>query len=60
MNNDNQLNEQENEISKMESIYNDTVAEVKMFEQLEKKAISDYLKIKEQEKIEQIRESLSN
>ncbi len=45
---------------KIEDIYNDTTAKVNVLEQEQKKIISDYLKNKENEKIEQIRKSLLN
>jgi len=56
-----QSNQQLNEIpQKMEAIYGDTISKVKTLEQEQKKIIIDYLKQKEQEKVEQIRQSLLN
>lgn len=61
MDNTIQSNQQLNEIPlKMEAIYNDTLANVKILEQEQKKIINDYLSEKEKEKIEQIRKSLLN
>ena len=56
-----QSNQQLNEIpQKMEAIFGDTISKVKILEQEQKKIITDYLNKKEQEKIEQIRQSLLN
>jgi hypothetical protein len=57
----NNLSKKEDEtLMKIEDIYNDTTAKVNVLEQEQKKIISDYLKNKENEKIEQIRKSLLN
>lgn len=47
-------------ISQIEDVYNDTVNQVKQLEQEQKKIISDFLKSKEKDKIEEIRKSLLN
>lgn len=44
---------------KIEEIYNNTIIKVKNLELEQKKIVSDYIKKLEQEKIEQIRKTLS-
>jgi len=60
MSNVNNIDKENETLMKIEDIYNDTMAEVNVLEQEQKKIISDYLKNKENEKIEQIRKSLLN
>jgi len=53
MDNNDQLNKKEEEtLKKIETVYNDTVTKVKTLEQEQKNIVSEYLKQKEQEKIE--------
>ncbi len=59
--NNSQLDKNEGEtLQKIEAIYNDTTSKIKILEQEQKNIVSDYLKQKEQEKIEQIRKLLLN
>lgn len=56
---DDELKKKEDEVLKeIEVIYNNTTDKVKALEQEQKKIISDFLKDKENDKIEQIRKSL--
>ena len=48
----------EEQTKKIEEIYNETIAKVKMLEEDQKKLVSDYIKKLELEKIEKIRKSL--
>jgi len=60
MNNTDQSNSPIKETSeKIEAIYNETIAKVKTLEQEQKKVITDYIKKLEQEKIEQIKKSIT-
>jgi len=58
--NANNLDKENETLMKIEDIYNDTMSEVNVLEQEQKKIISNFLKNKEGEKIEQIRKSLLN
>jgi vacuolar-type H+-ATPase subunit H len=59
MNDHDELKKKEDEtLNEIESIYNDTMTKVKELEQEQKKIISDFLKNKENDKMEQIRKSL--